>query len=133
VFLKLFGGLGIAMKIRHKIWFEKDGKVLFGAGRYELLKAIDEFHSLSAAAKKLKMSYRAAWGRLKASEERMGMKLVERSRGKGMYLTAKAAMLIEQFDQLEQKTQTFLQETGRSLSLSLKNKTGSRPVKETSR
>jgi len=100
----LFVGMGIPMKIRHKIWFEKDGKVLFGSGRYELFKAINESHSLNAAAKKLNMSYRAAWGRLKASEERMGTKLVERSQGKGMYLTAEAMTFLEQFDQLEQKT-----------------------------
>ncbi|MDD5723168.1 MAG: LysR family transcriptional regulator [Syntrophales bacterium] len=92
------------MKIRHKIWFEKDGKVLFGSGRCELFRAIDESHSLNAAAKKLNMSYRAAWGRLRASEERMGTKLVERSQGKGMYLTAEAVMLLRQFDQLEEKT-----------------------------
>ncbi|MDO9514999.1 MAG: LysR family transcriptional regulator [Syntrophales bacterium] len=92
------------MKIRHKIWFEKNGKMLFGPGRCELFKAINESHSLNVAAKKLNMSYRAAWGRLKSSEERMGMKLVERSQGKGMYLTAEAVTLLEQFDQLEQKT-----------------------------
>lgn len=92
------------MRIRHKIWLEKDGKVIFGSGRYELLEAIKESHSLNAAAKKLNMSYRAAWGRLKASEERLGMKLVERSQGKGMYLTGEATTLLEQFGQLEQKT-----------------------------
>ena len=110
------------MEMKHKIWFEKDGKVLFGSGRYALFKAIDEFHSLNVAAKKLNMSYRAAWGRLKASEERMGMKLVERSKGKGMSLTAEAMMLLKQFDQLEQKTETFLEKTGQSLSSSLKVK-----------
>jgi molybdate transport system regulatory protein len=118
------------MKIRHKVWFENDGKVLFGTGRYKLFKAIEESHSLNAAAKKLNMSYRAAWGRLKASEERMGMKLVERSQGKGMHLTAAAAMLVDQFDQLEQKTLTFLEETGQSFSSSLKNKAKSRSVKK---
>jgi molybdate transport system regulatory protein len=55
------------------------------------LRAIDELHCLSAAAKKLNMSYRAAWGRLKASEERLGMKLVEmQTHGEGSSLTAAA-------------------------------------------
>lgn len=91
------------MEIKHKIWLEKDGKVIFGSGRYELFKAIEESHSLNAAAKKLNMSYRAAWGRVKASEERLGIKLVERAQGKGMYLTDKAVVLLKQFDQLEEK------------------------------
>ena len=104
------------MEIRHKIWIEQKGKVLFGEGRYKLLKAIEESRSLNTAAKELNMSYRAAWGRLKASEERMGMKLVERSQGKGMDLTDQAKKLLKAFDRLEQKTEKFLKETGRTLS-----------------
>ncbi len=118
------------MEIRHKIWLEKDGKVIFGSGRYALFKAIEESHSLNAAAKKLNMSYRAAWGRLKASEERMGIKLVERAQGKGMYLTAEGQSLLEQFDRLEQKTETFLENTGRNLSVPLKNNAKGRSVKK---
>jgi molybdate transport system regulatory protein len=90
------------MEIKHKVWLERDGRVIFGPGRDGLLKAIDEHHSLSAAAKKLKMSYRAAWGRLKASEERLGIKLVELEPAKqGMHLTEEAKKLIECFDQIE--------------------------------
>jgi len=65
------------MEIKYKIWLEKDGKVIFGHGREELLQAVAECHSLNAAAKKLNMSYRAAWGRLRASEDRLGIKLIE--------------------------------------------------------
>lgn len=79
---------GIKINIKHKIWLEKDGRVLFGHGRDKLLKAIEECQSLNAAAKKLNMSYRAAWGRLKASEDRMGCKLVEHQQGRRMHLTA---------------------------------------------
>ena len=48
------------MEIKFKVWIEKDGKVLFGRGRDDILKAIDEQRSLNAAAKRLEMSYRAA-------------------------------------------------------------------------
>jgi molybdate transport system regulatory protein len=60
------------MDLCMKLWVEKDGKVVFGGGRYQLLKAIEEQGSLAGAARALKMSYRAAWGRLKASEKRLG-------------------------------------------------------------
>jgi molybdate transport system regulatory protein len=91
------------MEIKHKIWLEKGGRVVFGPGRDGLLKAIEVYKSLHAAAKHLKMSYRAAWGRVKASEERLGMKLVEvdTSKKKGMHLTADAKKLIDSFDRLE--------------------------------
>ena len=85
--------------------------MLFGHGRWELLKAIEECQSLNAAAKKLNMSYRAAWGRLKASEDRMGCKLVEHQQGKRMHLTACAKALIDRFGQLEEKISLLLEDT----------------------
>jgi len=98
------------MEIKHKVWIEKDGKVVFGKGRDDILKAIDEQRSLNAAAKKLEMSYRAAWGRLKASEERMGMKLVNIGvHDKSMQLTPQARAIIERFEKLEKDVEKLLQ------------------------
>ncbi len=96
------------MQIRHKIWLERNGRVVFGKGREELLRAIDEMQSLYGAAKKLNMSYRAAWGRLKASEARLGIKLVASGgRGKAMHLTNEARALLEKFDKLEHDAARF--------------------------
>ena len=97
------------MEIKYKVWIEKNGKVVFGKGRDNILKAVDEQRSLNAAAKKLGMSYRAAWGRLRASEERMEMKLVEIGDGeKSMQLTQKARAIIERFDTLEKDVEKLL-------------------------
>jgi molybdate transport system regulatory protein len=99
------------MKIRHKLWLEKDGRVIFGPGRFELLEAIEEHQSLSAAAKKLKMSYRAAWGRLRASEDRLGIPLVELTDNRqGMRLTEEAKVLKNAFVELEEKIDGLLEE-----------------------
>ena len=38
------------MEIKYKIWIEKNGKVVFGKGRDNIFKAIDEQHSLNVAA-----------------------------------------------------------------------------------
>jgi molybdate transport system regulatory protein len=98
------------MEIKYKIWLEKDGKVIFGRGRDDILTAVDEERSLNAAAKKLEMSYRAAWGRLKASEERMGIHLVESSvREKTMQLTPQARAIIKRFEKLEKDVERLLQ------------------------
>jgi molybdate transport system regulatory protein len=100
---------GHLMEIKYKIWIEKNGKVVFGKGRDDILKAIDEQHSLNAAAKKLEMSYRAAWGRLKASEERMEMNLVEiGDKDKSMQLTQKARAMIDRFEKLEKDVENLL-------------------------
>ena len=86
--------------IRSKIWIEDEkGRVVFGLGRYRILDAVARHSSLQAAAKELKMSYRALWGRLKASEERLGKTLVVRE-GRGSRLTPFAQDLMEQFKKL---------------------------------
>ena len=113
----------IAMEIKYKIWIEKDSRVLFGRGRDDILKAIEDMRSLNAAAKKLQMSYRAAWGRLKASEERMGMKLVEiDSAEKGMHLTVQAKAIIDRFEKLEKDVEGLLTEANRDFRMLLKDK-----------
>jgi len=107
------------MKIRHKIWLERNEKTIFGKGREELLRSIDELHSLYAAAKKLNMSYRAAWGRLKASEARLGVKLTcSDGQGKGLHLTPEAKELLEKFDKLEHDVDLFLNDYAGIFSLS---------------
>jgi molybdate transport system regulatory protein len=113
------------MEIKYKIWLEKDGKVVFGHGREELFLAIDECRSLNAAAKKLNMSYRAAWGRLRASEERLGIKLVESdSAKKGMTLTPVAKALLDKFGRLEKDADAYLRKTSRELYALMESNAG---------
>lgn len=113
------------MEIKYKIWLEKDGKVVFGHGREELFQAINECLSLNAAAKKLNMSYRAAWGRLRASEERLGIKLVKSdSAKKGMILTPAAKALLDKFRQLEKDADVYLKNTSRELAALMESDDG---------
>jgi molybdate transport system regulatory protein len=88
--------------LRTKIWIvDSSGNVLFGMGRVKILEAIDRGGSINAAAKELKMSYRAVWGRIKATEERLGKELVVRTaggaRGGGSKLTPYARDLIIEY------------------------------------
>jgi molybdate transport system regulatory protein len=86
--------------IRTKVWIQNpDGKVVFGLGRYRILKAIQNTGSLQAAAKELKMSYRAVWMRIRTSEKRIGRELVVRD-GKGSRLTPFAENLMKQYKRL---------------------------------
>jgi molybdate transport system regulatory protein len=72
------------MQIKLKVWFELDGEYIFGDGRAELLRLIDQLGSIAKAASTIKMSYRHAWGQIRRLEERLGIKLVEtRTGGRG--------------------------------------------------
>lgn len=83
--------------VRSKIWIEDgNGKVAFGLGRFRILEAIDRLGSMNSAAEELAMSYRAVWGRIRESENRIGRQLVVR-KGKGSALTPFARILLKQF------------------------------------
>ncbi|WP_022665205.1 winged helix-turn-helix domain-containing protein [Desulfospira joergensenii] len=88
--------------IRSKVWIEDpDGKVIFGLGRFRILSAIDKCGSINAAARELKMGYRAIWGKIKATEEGLGRPLLVRNAGGtaggGSQLTPLARRLLKEF------------------------------------
>ena len=94
--------------IRSKIWFEDgSGEVIFGLGRLKMLEAIERHGSIQAAAKELKMSYRALWGRITATEARMGRRLLTRNiggaSGGGSRLTPFAKKLLENFREIHRR------------------------------
>ncbi|MGD9211327.1 MAG: LysR family transcriptional regulator [Desulfobacteraceae bacterium] len=98
--------------IRSKVWIEDEhGEVVFGLGRIRILEAVDRLGSLQAAAKELKMGYRAIWGRIRATEERLGEPLLVRtiggSSGGGSQLTPFARMLLEQFKALHREILSY--------------------------
>lgn len=70
------------MELKVKIWLTGDAEHgILGEGRYRLLREIGQEGSLQKAARKLGLSYRKAWGDVRAMEEQLGFKLVERRRG----------------------------------------------------
>ncbi len=99
-------------EVHFKVWVEENGRVLFGEGRLALLRAVADSGSLAGAARELSMSYRAAWGRLRASEKRLGFSLLERSEEgrRAVRLTKAAHRLIDKFQTLEAEAEAFAAE-----------------------
>ncbi|RPH51127.1 MAG: LysR family transcriptional regulator [Desulfobacteraceae bacterium] len=95
----------VPLYIRSKIWFEDgSGEVVFGLGRLKMLEAIERHGSIQAAAKELKMSYRALWGRITATENRIGRQLLTRhiggAAGGGSQLTPFAKIILKHYRDL---------------------------------
>jgi len=68
--------------LKHKVWLENiNGHDIVGDGKFELLLSIEELQSLTAAAEKLDISYRNAWGKLREIEQNLGFAIVDKSRG----------------------------------------------------
>ncbi len=98
------------LNVKSKIWIEDgEGKVIFGLGRLNILLAVQEHGSILSAAKTLNMSYRAVWGKIKATEDRLGAQLVARkvggARGGGSELTPLGKALVERYQRLRLLTE----------------------------
>ena len=102
------------MEIKSKLWIESEGKPVFGRGRRFLLEAIDKHGSINQAAKEISISYRKAWGYIKAMEERLGIKLVERKiggrYGGGAILTEEAREFLRKYELMEEGIKEIVDE-----------------------
>jgi molybdate transport system regulatory protein len=97
------------MEIKYQFWFENNGEVVLSKTCEDLLRGIDELHSLYALTKLLKKSYRGAWGKIRTSEKLLGFRLVEsKEPGRRLYLTEEARAVLEIIDELEQNTEAFI-------------------------
>ncbi|MFH1823720.1 MAG: LysR family transcriptional regulator [Candidatus Firestonebacteria bacterium] len=99
------------MKIKAKVWLEKDGKLVFGLGKQRILEAVAETNSINKAAKKLNMSYRHTWSYIHSAEKRLGNLLLLKVRGGkeggGAVLTDYAKELLKKFEKVEKKVMVF--------------------------
>ncbi len=110
------------METKNRIWFEECGETIYGPGRHELLSLIEESNSLNAAAKRLKISYRSAWGKIRNAEQRLGIRLVEINPGeRKMHLTKEARMLLKIFNDMKAEIIPSLRKAEKRIT-SLKNR-----------
>ena len=89
------------LKVKSKVWVELEGEPVLGDAKVRLLEEIDAKGSIKAAASALGMTYRGAWAKLRAMEERLGERLVERRAGGpsggGSTLTPLARELVRRY------------------------------------
>jgi molybdate transport system regulatory protein len=67
--------------VRSKVWFAIGNNAIIGQGRRDLLISIDRYGSISAASRKMGISYRKAWSSIQAMEGCLGKRLIVRKRG----------------------------------------------------
>lgn len=95
------GGPGAAPRARVKCWVEVDDALVLSDWRVDLLALADELGSLSAAAERLGVAYRVAWGKIHEIEGRLGVKLLAGQsggpHGGGSELTPAGRDLVERY------------------------------------
>lgn len=101
------------------IWFDAGGHTLGGAARIALLDAIGKTGSITAAAKAVGLSYKAAWDAVDAMNNLAGEPLVVRASGGrgggGTTLTPRAQRLIATFAAVEREHRQFLARVGANI------------------
>ncbi|NPA12969.1 MAG: LysR family transcriptional regulator [Aquificae bacterium] len=104
--------------IKYKLWLEKDGEVVMGLGRDQLLREIQREGSISKAAKKVGMSYKKAWSFIKTMEDRLQVKLIETKRGGkgggGAVLTDEAKNLLKEFEEISNRFEKLTQKLSKN-------------------
>jgi len=92
------------MEVKSKIWLEEGGELVFGEGKYLLLKEIEKTGSLNKAAANLNINYRKCWAQVKAIEDRLQVRFVEKikggEQGGGTVLTDKGREFIRKYEKL---------------------------------
>jgi len=112
--------LGRGWTVNLRVWVENAGRAVLGSGRLELLEGIDRWHSISAAARQMGMSYRHAWQLVQKVNQAAGTPLVVTatggSDGGGADLTPEgqqAVMLFREIqDELRHRASTLLPRCG---------------------
>jgi molybdenum ABC transporter molybdate-binding protein len=90
-----------------RVWVERQGQVVLGQGRLELLEWIDRCHSISGAARQIGMSYRHAWVLVQQVNQAAGQTLVEAAtggrHGGGARLTPRGQLAVSLFHRLQEQ------------------------------
>ena len=95
----------------------------------ELLHAIDEARSISAAAARLRVSYRHAWGLIRRASREFGAPLLEMSRGRRATLSVLGQKLVEADQRIKARIAPLLDSLASELESELeRSRNGSTPV-----
>ena len=115
--------------MRLHLWLETKEGLYFGLGRSQLLKSVQKNRSLKKAAEELGMSYRAAWGKIKKTEEVMGIRLLEKRDGNRYQVTKEGELFMNCFEQWFEEVERFALERARSLFPCIPQEFESKPEK----
>ena len=76
------------LKLRTSQWIvDEQNNIIIGNGRAIILENIEKTGSINQAAKAMKMSYKAVWSKIKATEKHLNTTIVHTDRKEGSRLS----------------------------------------------
>jgi molybdate transport system regulatory protein len=92
------------LKLRSAQWIvDEHNNIIIGKGRADILENIQRTGSINQAAKVMKMSYKAVWSKIKATEKHLNIKIVHADRKDGSSLSIEGKELLENYKRLKNK------------------------------
>jgi molybdate transport system regulatory protein len=89
------------MQLRSLHWIvDENNQIIIGKGRMEILELIDQTGSINQAAKRMKMSYKGVWSKIKSTEKHLKMSVVHSDKKTGTHLTREGKTLLDQYRQM---------------------------------
>ena len=106
--------LNNGLQIKGRLWIESEGQTYLSWGRIVLLERIEEYGSVSAAARSMKMSFGHAWHLVEDMNALAPEPLVEKQvggrQGGGAWLTDAGKQAVQDFLQLVQRFQDWVEQ-----------------------
>jgi molybdate transport system regulatory protein len=92
------------LKLRSSQWIvDEHNHIIIGEGRAEILKNIEQTGSINQTAKAMKMSYKAVWSKIKATEKHLDTRIVHTDRKEGSRLSRDGKELLEKYRLLKKE------------------------------
>jgi len=92
------------LELRSAQWIvDEHNNIIIGKGRAEILENIEKTGSINQAAKVMKMSYKAVWSKIKATEKHLQTEIVHADRKEGSRLSREGKDLLENYKRLKDK------------------------------
>jgi molybdate transport system regulatory protein len=90
------------LKLKSSQWIvDENNNIIIGEGRARILEHIEKTGSMNQAAKMMKMSYKAVWSKIKATEKHMDACIVHTDRKDGSRLSQDGKQLLKKYKQLK--------------------------------
>ena len=92
------------LKLMSRQWIvDENRRIIMGEGRRQILENIQRTGSINQAAKVMKMSYKAVWSKIKATETSLNRSIVHADRRAGSRLTAEGEELLSKYVLLKKR------------------------------
>ena len=92
------------LNLRSSQWIvDEHNNIIIGEGRAEILKNIEQTGSINQTAKVMKMSYKAVWSKIKATEKHLDTCIVHTDRKEGSRLSREGKELLEKYRRLKKE------------------------------